>query len=41
MADREKKEKKTEIQKYECLENEKTFVDKIKKNVNYLRAVIW
>ena len=30
MADREKKKSKTEIQKREYLENEKSFLDKIK-----------
>ena len=29
MADREKKEKKTKIQKFEHLENEKSFLDEI------------
>ena len=32
MADREKKEGKTEIQKFEYLENEKSFLDEIKKH---------
>ena len=30
MADREKKEEKTEIQKIEYLDNEKSFLDEIK-----------
>ena len=30
MADREKKERKTKIQKFEYLENEKSFLDEIK-----------
>ena len=30
MADREKKERKSKIQKFEYLENEKSFLDKIK-----------
>ena len=30
MANREKKEEKTEIQKFEYLENEKSFLDEIK-----------
>ena len=40
MADKEKRGK-TEIQKFECLENEKSFLDEIK-NIfhNYLRVVI-
>ena len=32
MADREKKEGKTEIQKFEYLENGKNFLDEIKKH---------
>ena len=31
MADREKKEGKTKIQKFECLKKEKSFLDEIKK----------
>ena len=31
MADREKKEGKVEIQKFEYLENEKSFLDEIKR----------
>ena len=34
MADREKKEGKTNIQKFEYLENEKSFLDDIK-NISY------
>ena len=30
MTDREKKEKKTKIQKFEYLENEKSFLDELK-----------
>ena len=30
MADREKREGKTEIQKFECFENEKRFLDEMK-----------
>ena len=38
----EKKEGKTEIQKFECLEDEKCFLDEIKRIFqNYLRAIIW
>ena len=41
MADRGKKEGKTEIQKFEYLDNEKSFLDEIKSIFrNYLRAVI-
>ena len=41
MADREK-EGKTEIQKLEYLEKEKSFLDEIKSIYhNYLRAIIW
>ena len=37
-----KKEGKTEIQKFECLENEKSFLDEIKSIFhNYLRAITW
>ena len=41
MADKEKKEGKTEIQKVEYLENEKSFLDEISIFYNYLRAIIW
>ena len=42
MADRKKKEGKTEIQKSEYLENENSFLDEIKSIFhNYLRAIIW
>ena len=44
MADREKKRKKgkMEIQKFEYLENEKSFLDEIK-NIfrSFWRAIIW
>ena len=41
MADREK-EGKTEIQKLEYLEKEKSFLDEIKSIYhNYLRGIIW
>ena len=41
MTDREKKGK-TEIQKFEYFDNEKSFLDEIKSIFcNYLRAVIW
>ena len=41
MADREK-EGKTEIQKFEHLENERSFLDKIKSTFhNNLSAIIW
>ena len=41
MADGEK-EGKTEIRKFECLENEKSFLDEIK-NIfrSFQRAIIW
>ena len=37
-----KKKRKLEIQKFEYLDNEKSFLDEIK-NIfrNYLRAIIW
>ena len=42
MADREKKKGKTEIQKFEYLEIEKSFLDEIKSIFhNYLRVIIW
>ena len=42
MADREKKEGKTEIHKLEYLHNEKSSLDEIKSIFcNYLRAAIW
>ena len=42
MADREEKEGKTEKQKIEYLEIEKSFLDDIKSIFcNYLRTVIW
>ena len=42
MTNSEKKEGKTEIKKFEYLDNEKSFLDEIK-NIfrTYLRAVIW
>ena len=42
MADRGKKEGKTEIKNFEYLENEKSFLDEIK-NIfhSFWRAVIW
>ena len=41
MIDREKKGK-TEIQKFEYLDNEKSFLDEVKSIFpNYLRSVIW
>ena len=42
MADREKKEGKTNIQKFEYLENEKSFLDEIK-NIfpSFWKAIIW
>ena len=42
MTDREKKEGKTEIQKFEYLENEKSFLDEVK-NIfhSFWRAIIW
>ena len=42
MADREKKEGKMELQKFKCLENEKSFLDEIK-NIfhSFWRAIIW
>ena len=37
-----KKERKTEIQKFEYFANEKSFLDEIKSIFrNYLRTVIW
>ena len=36
-----KKERKTEIQKFEYFANEKSFLDEIKIFRNYLRTVIW
>ena len=44
MADRKREEKKneTEIQKFEYLENDKSFSDEIKSFFhNYLRAATW
>ena len=42
MADREKREEKTKIQKCEYLKNEKSFLEEIKSIFhNYLRAIIW
>ena len=42
MSDREKKRRKTEIQKFEYLENEKSFLDEIKSIFySFLRAFIW
>ena len=41
MIDREKK-RKTEIQKFEYLDNEKSFLDEVKSIFrNYLRSAIW
>ena len=42
MAEREKKERKTKIQKFEYLENEKSFLDEIR-NIfhSFLTAIIW
>ena len=41
MTDEEKKEGKTEIQKFEYIKNEKSFTDEIKSVFhNYLRAII-
>ena len=37
-----KKERKSEIQKFEYIDNEKSFSDEIKSIFrNYLRAIIW
>ena len=42
MAEREKREGKTEIQKIEYLKNKKNFLDEIKSTFhNYLWAIIW
>ena len=42
MADSEKKEGKTEKQKFEYLKNEKSFLDDIKKIFHsFWRAIIW
>ena len=42
MADREKKEGKKKIQKFEYLENEKSFLGEIKTIFhNFWRAIIW
>ena len=42
MADREKKKGKAEIQKFEYLENEKSFLDEIKNILHRLwRVIIW
>ena len=38
MPDREKKEGKIEIQKFEYLENEKSFLDDIKNNFQFLNG---
>ena len=42
MAVKEKKERKTEIEKFEYLKNERNFLDEIK-NIfhSFLRAIIW
>ena len=40
MADREK-EGKTEIQKFEYLENEESFLDEISIFLSFWRAIIW
>ena len=42
MANREKNEGKTEIQKLEHLQNKKSFLDEIKSIFhNYITAIIW
>ena len=42
MADREKKEGKTEIQKLKYLENEKSFLDEMKNIFHgFWRAIMW
>ena len=42
MADREKKEAKMEIQKFEYLENEKSVLDELKSIFHsFFRVIIW
>ena len=42
MADREKKEAKMEIQKFEYLENEKSFLDELKSIFHsFFRVINW
>ena len=42
MANKGEKEGKMEIQKFECLENKKSFLDEIKSIFHsFYRAIIW
>ena len=42
MANRKKKEGKIELQKFEFLKNEKSFLDEVKNIFHrFLRAIIW